>query len=56
MPTINIFVEDYSQEVFVTALVKRLGREYDLPVRVTARNARGGHGKAITEMKQYLRE
>ena len=39
MRTIKLFVEDYGQEVFVTALVKRLEREYGLPVKITPEEA-----------------
>jgi hypothetical protein len=52
---IDLFVEDRGHEDFLTPLLERLGREHEREVEVRARSARGGHGRAITELGLYQR-
>jgi len=56
MLSIVLFAEDYGHEEFVKALVERLSRESDVPVKITPRNASGGHGKVVTEFQIFLRD
>jgi len=56
MLSIVLFAEDYGHEEFVKALVERLSRESDVPVKITPRNVRGGHGKVVTEFQIFLRD
>lgn len=56
MRNISLFVEDYAHEVFLTTLVQRLASEYNLKINLSAPTVRGGHGKVITELRQYKRD
>ncbi|MDI7259150.1 MAG: DUF4276 family protein [Thermodesulfobacteriota bacterium] len=56
MLSIVLFADDYVHEEFVKSLVERLSRESDVPVKITPRNARGGHGKVVTEFQIFLRD
>ena len=56
MFSIVLFAEDYGHEEFVKSLVERLSRESNVPVKITPRNARGGHGKVVTEFQIFLRD
>jgi len=49
----DLFVEDRAHEEFLRAVVQRLAREQGKRIRIRARSARGGHGRAIAEMKLY---
>ncbi len=55
---IGLFVEDYGHETVLKALIERYKQEYalDEEVEVQARNVRGGHGRMINELRQYLRD
>ena len=48
---VELFCEDRGHELFVRALVSRLAGELAVPVELTATSARGGHGKAISELR-----
>jgi len=50
---VDLFAEDRGHELFLTALVERLAREAGRTVTITVRSARGGHGKALAELKLY---
>lgn len=50
---VDLFAEDEAHERFVGAVIGRIAREESQPVRIRVRSARGGHGKAITELKLY---
>ncbi len=56
MRNIVLFTEDYGHEEFLKALVERLSRENNVPVKITPRNARGGYGKVVTELQIFLRD
>ena len=56
MRNISLFVEDRAHEVFLTALIQRLADEYNVKINIKASSVRGGHGKVITELRQYLRD
>lgn len=56
MRNINLFVEDVAHEDFLTALIQRLADAYNIEINIKASSVRGGHGKVITELKQYLRD
>jgi hypothetical protein len=56
MRKISLFVEDLAHESILTALVIRFGREYGMPCSVIPSSVRGGHGRMIVELRQYLRD
>jgi len=56
MRNINLFVEDVAHEDFLTALIQRLADAYNIEINIKASSVRGGHGKVITELRQYLRD
>jgi hypothetical protein len=53
--TIDLFAEDRAHEEFLKAVIHRLAREENKRVRLRLRSARGGHGKALSELKFYQR-
>jgi hypothetical protein len=55
MRNIVLFVEDYGHESFIKAVIQRFAHEYTVPVKIIPRSVRGGHGKAIAELKSYLK-
>lgn len=53
------FLEDIGQERFLTALVNRIAREMGLPsrrLRHEVRNATGGRGVVLDELRRFLRD
>ena len=56
MRNINLFVEDIAHEDFLTTLIQRLADEYNTNINIKASSVRGGHGKVITELRQYKRD
>ena len=54
MRRINCFVEDRGHETFLNALVNRLASQYHIAVSIRFLSARGGHGKVISQLKNYL--
>jgi hypothetical protein len=53
--TIDLFAEDRAHEEFLKAVIHRVAREESKQVRIRLRSARGGHGKALTELRFYQR-
>ena len=51
--TVDIFVEDRAHEAFLVPMLQRIAREEGLVVSSRVRSARGGHGRAIAELKLY---
>lgn len=56
MPKIDLFAEDFGHEIFLRALLQRLAHEYGIAVIIRAYSVRGGHGKVISEFRQYARD
>lgn len=55
-PEVDLFCEDLGHEEFARALLRRLAREANLPApTVHVRAARGGHGRAISELSDWQR-
>jgi len=54
--TVGYFLEDIAQERFITGLVLRVASELGLAVRNEVRNASGGKGRAIAELRAFLRD
>ncbi len=54
MYNINLFVEDRGHELFLNALVNRFAEHYAIPVEITFSNAKGGHGKVLSKLKEYV--
>ncbi|MBI4536777.1 MAG: hypothetical protein HY712_02335 [candidate division NC10 bacterium] len=50
---VDLFAEDYAHEAFLSAMVERLARMEKRTVSLRARSARGGHGRAISELALY---
>jgi len=51
--TVDIFVEDRAHEAFLVPMLRRIAREEKVVVTPRVRSGRGGHGRAITELKLY---
>jgi hypothetical protein len=51
--TIDLFAEDRAHEEFLKVVIHRLAREENKRARIRFRSARGGHGKAVTELRFY---
>lgn len=56
MIKINIFVEDVVHEDFLTVLIQRLADEYDLTYKLNTSSVRGGRGKVLSELRQYIQD
>lgn len=53
---VDLFCEDAGHELVVRALVERLAAELGLEAAdLRPRSARGGHGRAVTELGEWLR-
>jgi hypothetical protein len=50
---VDIFAEDHAHEEFLTAIVRRLSGDENVPVSIRVRAARGGHARAIDEFMLY---
>ncbi len=50
---VDLFVEDRFHELLVGALVKRVADGAGIPTRIRVRSARGGHGRAVEELRLY---
>lgn len=55
MRNISLFVEDQAHHEFLTVLTHRLAEEYNVEININAYNVRGGHGRVISELRQYQR-
>lgn len=49
---VDVFVEDHAHEVLLLAMLRRLTDSEGCQVQPRIRSARGGHGKAIDEMRR----
>ena len=54
MREVALFVEDNAHRQVVGALLRRLADESGLAVRLDWRNATGGRGQVVQELKRYL--
>lgn len=52
---VDIFVEDHAHEAFIRAAINRCAREKDKIIDLRVRNARGGHGRVMSELKLFQR-
>jgi hypothetical protein len=50
---VDLFVEDRAHEEFLKPLIARIATEEDVHISARVRSARGGHGRAIQELKLY---
>ncbi len=53
--SVDLFCEDRGHEQFVRPLVTRLASKVGVNVQVRVRSARGGHGRAESELKAWQR-
>lgn len=56
MININLFVEDYGHEQFIKAVLNRLALEFKLRLTIKSSSVRGGHGKAVSELCEFIRD
>ena len=56
MREVSLFVEDFGHEEFLKALVNRFAREYGLKIKINNYSVRGGYGKVINELKEFIRD
>lgn len=56
MRNVSLFVEDFGHQEVISAFVERYGREYGVELIIHPYNVRGGKGKMVTELKQYVRD
>jgi len=57
--TVGYFLEDVGQEKFLQALIERMAQEVGLEDSLLlhdSRNATGGKGKAVTELRRFLHD
>ena len=52
---VHLFAEDLAHERFLSALLVRIAEEEDVEILIATGNARGGHGRALTELKTHQR-
>jgi hypothetical protein len=50
---VTVFAEDRGHEEFLRAVIERLAKEIGLEVEVRIQSARGGHGRALRELKLF---
>jgi hypothetical protein len=50
---VDIFVEDRAHEAFLVPMLRRIAQEEKVVVTPRVRSGRGGHGRAIAELKLY---
>jgi hypothetical protein len=50
---VHIFVEDRAHEAFLLAMLKRVATEEEVEVSPSVLSGRGGHGRAVRELKLY---
>lgn len=53
MIKVGLFFEDEGHRTLLASLCERIAREEGLEVQIVERNAAGGQGRAISELKQY---
>jgi len=51
---IHLFVEDYGHEAVLKALLHRLASQYTVPISIVIKTAKGGHGRVISTLKEFL--
>ncbi len=56
MRNISLFVEDRGHVLFLSALLTRLSNQHKLPIETDFLNAKGGHGKVVAELKNYMKD
>jgi hypothetical protein len=56
MRKISLFAEDYGHEVFLSPLLERLAEEYAVQIGITPYSVRGGFGKVIENLGDYVRD
>lgn len=54
MYNIHLFVEDHGHEAVLKALISRLATQCHLSVEMITNTARGGHGRVLSTLKEFL--
>jgi hypothetical protein len=52
---VHLFAEDLAHERFLSALLERIAAEEGVEILIATGNARGGHGRALDELKTHQR-
>lgn len=52
---VDLFAEDHAHQAFLEPMIHRLARDLKLDVTLRVRSARGGHQRALGELKLYQR-
>jgi hypothetical protein len=50
---VDIFAEDRAHEEFLKPMIERIGAEEGKGLEIRVRSARGGHGRALAELRVY---
>ena len=56
MRRIILFVEDFGHQEVITTLIQCLAGDHGLDVSIRPYSVRGGHGRAISELKQFVKD
>lgn len=56
MIDVMLFLEDLGHESVTKALVERIAREKKVAIDIKSRSARGGHGRALDELRRFMRD
>lgn len=56
MREIALFVEDSGHQAVIGALLRRLGRDCALELKLDWRNTRRGHGRVVLEYERFLQD
>jgi hypothetical protein len=56
MRSIFLFVEDFAHETFLRTITQRLADEYSVSVSFTPSSVRGGHGRVLAELGEFVRD
>lgn len=51
---VTLFVEDAGHEAFTVAWIHRLARVYSIKVAIRPYSVRGGHGRALSELSDFI--
>ena len=55
MRRIHLFCEDAGHEQFLKALLNRFEREYAIEIEIRVYSARGGHGRMVHRLRNYIK-
>src|SRR5579862_2577119 len=56
MPKVLLFGEDVGHAVVLQTFVERLAADGGVEIEIQVRRARGGHGRVLNELRDFVRE